>query len=63
VSVRTARDLEYALEAEEAAADTSDDFAAPAAPTEVLTSATAQPHRRQSKGGLFGRLRAGAARD
>jgi hypothetical protein len=61
VSVRTARDLEYALEAEEAAANTSDDFAAPAAPTEVLTSATAQSHRR--KGGLFGRLRAGAARN
>jgi hypothetical protein len=58
VSVRTARDLEYALEAEEAA-DTSDDFAAPAAPTEVLTSATAQSRRR----GLFGRRRAGAARD
>jgi len=63
VSVRTARDLEYALEAEEAAANTSDDFAAPAAPTEVLTSATAESHRRQSKGGLFGRLRSGAARN
>ena len=63
VSVRTARDLEYALEAEEAAANTSDDFAAPAAPTEALTSATAESHRRQSKGGLFGRLRSGAARN
>jgi len=63
VSVRTARDLEYALEAEEAAADTPDDFGAPAAPTEVLTSATPQSHGRQSKGGLFGRLRAGAARN
>ena len=38
VTIRTARDVEFAQEAElSAAADTSDAFAAPAAPTEVLT--------------------------
>jgi hypothetical protein len=65
VSIRTARDLEYALEAEqEAAADASGAFAAPSAPTEVLTSATPPTHRRESKGGhfrLFRRRRASVA--
>jgi hypothetical protein len=56
VSVRTARDLEYALE-NEPAADTSGAFAAPAAPTEVLAP---QKHRRESKGGIFRRRGAGA---
>jgi hypothetical protein len=56
VSVRTARDLEYAL-GNEPAADTSGAFAAPAAPTEVLAS---QKHRRESKGGIFRRRSAGA---
>ena len=51
VSVRTARDLEYALE-NEPAADTSGAFAAPAAPTEVLAP---QTHRRERKGGIFRR--------
>ena len=60
VSVRTARDLEYALEAEEAA-DASAAFAAPAAPTEVLNSAAPQTHRREGKGGFFRRGRAGVA--
>jgi hypothetical protein len=61
VSVRTARDLEYALEAEqEAAADASGAFAAPAAPTEVLPSAEPQSHRHE-KGGFFRRRRAGVA--
>ena len=55
VSVRTARDLEYALE-NEPAADTSGAFAAPAAPTEVLAP---QKHRRESKGGIFRRRSAG----
>jgi hypothetical protein len=56
VSVRTARDLQYALE-NEPAADTSGAFAAPAAPTEVLAP---QKHRRESKGGIFRRRGAGA---
>ncbi|HME74915.1 MAG TPA: hypothetical protein VKI00_04445 [Mycobacterium sp.] len=60
VSVRTARDLEYALEAEEAA-DASGAFAAPAAPIEVLSSAEPQRHRRESKGGFFCRGRASVA--
>jgi hypothetical protein len=65
VSVRTARDLENALLAEEQqeAADSSGAFAAPAAPTEVLTSATPPAHRRESKGGLFHRRRADVAGD
>jgi hypothetical protein len=65
VSVRTARDPEYTLEAEQAAADASGAFAAPAAPTEVLTSATPPTRRRESKGGpfrLFRRRRASVAR-
>jgi hypothetical protein len=62
VSVRTARDLEYELENEPApAADTSRAFAAPTAQTEVLTSATPRSHRRESRGGLFRRRRAGVA--
>jgi hypothetical protein len=63
VTVRTARDLEleYALEAEQEAVDTSGAYAAPAAPTEVLTSATPQSHRREGRGGLFRRRRAGVA--
>jgi hypothetical protein len=60
VTVRTARDLEYALNTEERA-DTSRAFAAPVAQTEVLTSATPQSHRRESKGGLFRRRRASVA--
>ncbi|MBV8179232.1 MAG: hypothetical protein JOY55_23920 [Mycobacterium sp.] len=61
VSVRTARDLEYALESEGAPpAHASGAFAAPAAPTEVLKSGEAQSHRRESKGGLFRRRSAGA---
>jgi hypothetical protein len=64
VSVRTARDLEDALLAEEQQeADSSGAFAAPAAPTEVLTSATPPAHRRESKGGLFHRRRADVAGD
>jgi len=65
VSVRTARDLEDALLAEEQqeAADGSGAFAAPAAPTEVLTSATPTAHRREGKGGLFHRRRADVAGD
>ena len=55
VSVRTARDLEYALE-NEPAADTSGAFAAQAAPTEVLAP---QTHRRERKGGIFRRRSAG----
>jgi hypothetical protein len=61
VTVRTARDLEYALEADQEAVDTSGAFAAPAAPTEVLTSATPQSHRRESRGGLFRRRRTSVA--
>jgi hypothetical protein len=60
VSMRTARDLESALEAEEAA-DASGAFAAPAASTEVLTPAAPQTHRRESKGGFFRRGRASVA--
>jgi hypothetical protein len=61
VSVRTARDVEYALESEGAPpADASGAFAAPAAPTEVLTSGEARSHRRESKGGFFRRRSAGA---
>ena len=62
VSVRTARDLENALLAEEGeAADGPGALAAPAAPTEVMTSATPQTHRRESKGGLFHRRRRASA--
>ncbi len=61
VSVRTARDLESALIAEEEAADASGALAAPAATTEVLTSAAPQTHRRESKGGFFRRGRASVA--
>jgi hypothetical protein len=65
VSVRTARDLEYALEAPHGeAADASGGVAGPAAPTEVLASATPPTHRRESKGGrfrLFRRRRASVA--
>jgi hypothetical protein len=61
VSFRTARDVEYAREAElQPAPDASDAFAAPAAPTEVLTPAAPQSHRREGKGGFFRRRRAGA---
>ncbi|MGB8206055.1 MAG: hypothetical protein WCF69_00325 [Mycobacterium sp.] len=62
VSVRTACDVEHALEAERrVTADTSGAFAAPAAQTEVLTSATPRSHRRESKSGLFRRHRASVA--
>jgi hypothetical protein len=61
VSVRTARDLESALIAEEEAEDASGPLAAPAAPTEVLSSAPPQTHRRESKGGFFRRGRASVA--
>jgi hypothetical protein len=61
VTIRTARDVEFAQEAElSPAADTSDAFAAPAAPTEVLTPAEPQSHRREGKGGFFRRRRDGA---
>jgi hypothetical protein len=61
VTVRTARDVEYARQAElPPDADASDTFAAPAAPTEVLTPAAPQSHRREGKGGFFRRRRAGA---
>ena len=70
VTIRTARDVEFAQKAElSPAADTSDAFAAPAdpteiaspaAPTEVLTPAEPQSHRREGKGGFFRRRRDGA---
>jgi hypothetical protein len=65
VSVRTARDLEYALLAEEEqeAADSSGAFAASAAPTEVLEPAAPQSQRREGKGGLFRRRRANVSGD
>jgi hypothetical protein len=64
VSVRMARDLEFAQEAElSPAADVSEPVAAPAAPTEVLTSATPQSHRRPEKRGFFRRRRADVAGD
>jgi hypothetical protein len=59
VSVRTARDVQHALEAEGVPADASGAFAAPAAPTEVLTSKEARSHRRESKGGFLRRRGAG----
>ena len=70
VTIRTARDVEFAQKAElSPAADTSDAFAAPAdpteiaspaAPTEVLTPEAPQSHRREGKGGFFRRRRDGA---
>ncbi len=65
VSVRTARDLEYALLAEEEqeAADSSGAFAASAAPTEVLEPAAPQSQRREGKGSLFRRRRANVSGD
>ena len=70
VTIRTARDVEFAQKAElSPAADTSDAFAAPAdpteiaspaAPTEVLTPEAPQSHRREGKGGVFRRRRDGA---
>jgi hypothetical protein len=63
VTVRTLRDVEYASEAEvPATVDTSEAFAAPAAPTEVLPSAAPQSHRHEKheKGGFFRRRRANA---
>jgi hypothetical protein len=62
VTIRTARDVEFAHEAELAApADSSDVFAAPAGPTEVLSPAAPQSHRRENKGGFFRRRGAGVA--
>ena len=60
VSVRTARDLEYALQNEPApAADTSGAFAAPAVSPDAPTYPAPKAHR-QEKSGLFRRRRAGA---
>src|SRR6201996_9404989 len=61
VSVRTARDLESALIAEEEAEDASGPLAAPAATIGLRTPAPPQTHRRESKGGFFRRGRATAA--
>jgi len=61
VTVRTLRDVEFAQEAEMVpAADASGASASPAAPTEALTPAAPQQHRRESKGGFFRRRRADA---
>ncbi|HWF69139.1 MAG TPA: hypothetical protein VG187_06160 [Mycobacterium sp.] len=60
MSVRTARDLEYALENEPApAAETSGAFAAPAVSPDAPTDAAPAAHRRE-KSGLFRRRRADA---
>jgi hypothetical protein len=56
VTLRTARDLENALLAEEEAAEAP----TPAAPTEVLPSTEPQSHRRERKGSLFRRRNADA---
>jgi hypothetical protein len=58
MSVRTARDLEYALE-NQPAADTSSAFAAPAVSPDAPTYPAPQSHR-QEKSRLFRRRRAGA---
>jgi hypothetical protein len=60
VSVRTARDLEYAMENESApAADASGAFAAPAVSPDAPTHAA--PSHREEKSGLFRRRRASVA--
>jgi hypothetical protein len=64
LAVRTVRDAEFASQAELApAADTSDRVSMPdpAAPTEELNSAAPQSHRREGRGGIFRRRRAGVA--
>jgi hypothetical protein len=63
VTVRTLRDVEFASEPEvPSAADTSGLVEAPAAPTEVLTSAAPQSHR-EEKRGFFRRRHADVAGD
>ena len=59
MSVRTARDLEYALE-NQPAADTAGAFAAPAVSPDAPTYPAPQTHGRE-KGGWFRRRRASAA--
>jgi hypothetical protein len=59
MSVRTARDVEYAL-ANESAADTSGAFAAPAVSPDAPTYPAPQSHR-EEKSGLFRRRRARVA--
>jgi hypothetical protein len=65
LSVRTARDAQFASQAALAPAantsDTSDASAIAAAPTEELKSAAPQSHRRENKAGFFRRRRAGVA--
>jgi hypothetical protein len=65
LAVRTARDAEFASQAELAPAantsDASDAALLAAAPTQELNSAAPQSHRRDDKGGLFRRRRAGVA--
>jgi len=65
LAIRTARDAEFASQAELApaagTADTVDESSIPAAPTEELDSAAPQSHRRENKGGFFRRRRAGVA--
>ena len=61
VSVRTARDVELAHQAElSPAAETSEAFAAPAAAPDAPTVAAPQSHRREEKSGFFRRRREGA---
>jgi hypothetical protein len=60
VTIRTARDVELAHQAELAqSTDSFDGFDTPVAQTEVL-SAVPRRHRRESKGGVFRRSSAGA---
>ena len=64
LAVRTARDAEFASQAElTPAADASDRFSIPSAsaPTEELNSAAPQSHRREDRGGFFRRRRADVA--
>jgi hypothetical protein len=64
VTIRTARDVQFAHDAEFApTADTFDAFPAPTAETDALTPDAPQSHRREGKGGLFRRRRAGATSD
>ena len=61
VTIRTARDVELAHQAELAqSTDAFDGFDTPVAQTEVLTPA-ARRHRRENKGGVFRRSSAGAS--
>ena len=63
MSVRTARDLQYALDHEPpAAADTSNDYAAPAVSPDARTHPVPESYQRETreKRGIFGRRRAGS---